>query len=368
MPKVVGSVLLLACLGCVAARAQSPQSRGVISPDGSVALPVMTVPYSDVASPGLQRNFVESMQKWEPFRGQITERPIAQFRAQLDEQIMIPGLRRLREAFAVHIRPAVIGGVRADVVEPADGISPDNRNRVLINLHGGAMMVGARHSGQMESVPIASIGRIRVVTVDYRMAPEHRFPAASEDVARVYEALLRDYRPENIGIYGCSSGASLTAQSLSWFQAHGLPRPGAIGMMGLGANTDGRFGDANYVASGLAGGAVPLRPPGNPTSGGYLQGADPADPLVNPASSDDVLRGFPPSILLSGTRDFALSKVLSTHARLVALGVEADLHVWDGAWHCSFAQGVVHPDVPEHRQAWAAITTFFDTQLGTAAR
>lgn len=59
------------------------------------------------------------------------------------------------------------------------------------------------------------------------MAPEWYFPAASEDVAKVYRELLKSYRPENIGIYGCSAGAGLTSQAVAWFQTHGLPHPPA---------------------------------------------------------------------------------------------------------------------------------------------
>jgi acetyl esterase/lipase len=81
--------------------------------------------------------------------------------------------------------------------------------------------------GLVESIPIASVGAIRVITVDYREGPEYSFPAASEDLAAVYAALLKTYKPRNIGIYGCSAGGILTAQSVAWIGSHGMPSPGA---------------------------------------------------------------------------------------------------------------------------------------------
>jgi epsilon-lactone hydrolase len=145
------------------------------------------------------------------------------------------------------------------VVEPQGGISAANRKRVLINLHGGGFMLGARYGGQQESIPIASLGKFKVITADYRLAPENKFQAGSEDVAAVYRALLKQYLPSNIGIYGCSAGSLLTAEAVAWFQKHGLPRPGAIGLFGEGAVTE--LGESNYIQSALGGG----RPSGRKT-------------------------------------------------------------------------------------------------------
>ena len=69
------------------------------------------------------------------------------------------------------------------------------------------------------------------------MSPEHQCPAASEDVEKVYREVLKHYKPENIGLYGCSAGAALTAQSVAWFIDKNLPLPAAIGMFCLGAIT-----------------------------------------------------------------------------------------------------------------------------------
>lgn len=115
--------------------------------------------------------------------------------------------------------------------------------RVLINLHGGGFAGCWPGCAELESRPIAFLGQVRVVSVDYRQAPDNKFPAASEDVANVYRALLKTYKPNEIGIYGCSAGGMLTAESVAWFQQHALPTPGAIGIFCAGAGEFG--GDAS---------------------------------------------------------------------------------------------------------------------------
>jgi acetyl esterase/lipase len=96
----------------------------------------------------------------------------------------------------------------------------------------------------------SSIGRIRVITVDYRMAPENKYPAAEDDVIALYRELLKMYRAENIGIYGCSAGASLTGSVVAKLIQSGQPKPGVIGMFGYGPFGQRSGGDSNYIFSG----------------------------------------------------------------------------------------------------------------------
>ena len=165
---------------------------------------------------------------------------------------------RMRKRFPVMIKSEVIGGVVTDVVTPAQGISPENQTRVLINLHGGAFMWGAHSGGLVESIPIAVIGKIKIISIDYREAPEYHFPAASEDVAAVYGVLLKTYKPSHIGIYGCSAGGILTGESVAAFGAKGLPNPGAIGTF-CGSVVD-VAGDSAFIAPLLGGQAFTEKP------------------------------------------------------------------------------------------------------------
>jgi len=217
-------------------------------------------------------------------------------------------------------------------------------------------------------MPIASLGQIKVVSLDYRQGPKYHFPAASEDVAAAYKELLKTYRPENIGIYGCSAGGMLTGMSVAWFQKHGLPRPGAVGIFCAGLTAAAGFGgDANYISmpAGEARLSFGLPKPANgkaPAQTGlpYLAGTDPNDPLVAPAASLQVLAKFPPTLIITATRGFELSSAVYTHSLLVKEGVDAELHVWEGLFHGFF----YNPDVPESRDCYDVIVKFFDRHLG----
>jgi epsilon-lactone hydrolase len=92
------------------------------------------------------------------------------------------------------------------------------------------------------------------------------------------------------------------------------------------------------------------------------------DRAIYPVEAPEIQRQFPPSLLMSGTRDSGLSKTVHAHALLVDLGVDAELHIWEGAPHCAFAQPFVDPKVPESQQAWKVMATFFDKRLGRRKR
>jgi acetyl esterase/lipase len=264
--------------------------------------------------------------------------------------------KRLRTEYDVQISATQIRGVHVEIVTPTRGIVPTNKRRVLINVHGGGFLGGWHSNSDLEAVPIASVGSFKVITLDYREAPEYRFPAASEDVAKVYQELLNTYRPKNIGIYGCSAGGLLTAETVAWLEKERLPLPGAVAMLS-GAATYWSDGDSGYFGRAMEGTNLFLE---GADKNPYFQDASPHDALAFPAESASVMARFPPSLLVTGTRDFALSSVVHTHSVLVAQGVEADLHVWEGLGDAFFYD----PYLPESREAYEVIARFFDKHLG----
>jgi monoterpene epsilon-lactone hydrolase len=276
-----------------------------------------------------------------------------------DERRNAPYVERAKVLYPVNIEAKVIGGVRTQVITPKAGIAAENRDRVLINLHGGGFIWGEGSGARAESIPIAGVGRITVITVAYRMAPEFKFPAASEDVAAVYRELLKDHRATSIGIYGCSAGGVLAAEAVAWFEKEGLPIPGAIGTFCGSAAALG--GDSSHLAQPLVGdqpfsGADSDSMSGQP----YFEGASAKDPLVHPINSPAVLRAFPPTLLIAGSRDFMASSLYATQAALADAGVDAELHVWDGMWHAFFFD----PDLPESQQVYRVVVSFFAKHLG----
>ena len=263
-----------------------------------------------------------------------------------------PDYLTMRASYPVTVKEKSIDGVLTEVFTPKGGVVKENTHRVLINLHGGGFVFGARTYSHLESIPIAALGKIPVISVDYRMAPEHRYPAAMEDVLRVYKALLADYLPENIGLYGSSAGAVLTSQVTAALIKEQLPLPAAVGMFFASAH-GWHAGDSAQLASGINP-DYPME--GVLVNGHYFSEIDDQDPRVFPGYDETVLSQFPPALLLSGFRDFALSPVLKTHSELTRLGVAASLNVWDGLGH------TFHYDsqLAESQDAYRIIVDFFD--------
>ena len=264
--------------------------------------------------------------------------------------------KRLRARYAVTTEQQEIGGVHAEAFVAAGGIAAENRKRVLIDLHGGAFLGGWGINSESESVPLAALARMKVISIDYREGPEHAFPAASDDVTAVYRELLKRYKPEDIGIYGCSAGALLAAEAITGFHKENLPLPGAVAMLS-GAASYWSDGDSGYFGRAIYGDDLVFESADrNP----YFKETPPSDALAFPVLSAAIMGRFPPSLLISGTRDIALSSVVYTHSVLVARGVQAELHVWEGMGHAFFYD----VDLPESRAAYQVIVRFFDTHLG----
>ena len=343
----------LAGLASVSHGAQKP--RPVASADGSMALPALTVPYSMYASP-------ESLMRFRQVLVESKQSPgldggIEAARSFYDK-INADRVERMKKLYPVKLSTQTIAGVGADVVEPASGVAPGNRRRVLINLHGGGFLWGAHSGALVEAIPVAAVGRIKVIGVDYRQGPEHVFPAASDDVVAVYRELLKTYPAANIGIYGCSAGGILAAEVVARLISDGVELPGAIGTFCGSIAPFG--GDSSYDSPALSGDPVGGGPISITERLPYFKGADASDPLVLPANSPDMLKQFPPTLLITGSRDFAMSSVLQSQRLLTKAGVEADLHVWDGMWHSFFSD----PELPESQEAYAVVARFFDKHLG----
>lgn len=270
-------------------------------------------------------------------------------------------LAEMDHAFATKRQRSEIGGVTVDVVDPTSGIAPENRKRVLINVHGGAFLWGAGSGALVEAIPIAATMRIRVVTIDYRLAPEHRYPAASEDVTAVYRDLLKTYPASAIGIYGCSAGGVIAAQSTAWLRAAGLPRPGAIGT--FCATGAAYSGDSPYLAGPTMGETPRVGPLPATLPSPYMAGVAATDTRAYPLDSVRETRAMPPTLLLAGSRDFAASALTLAHRRLAGAGVPSELYLFDGLPHAFF----VWPDMPESHEAYRLIAGFFHRHLSHGA-
>jgi acetyl esterase/lipase len=277
------------------------------------------------------------------------------YRNWADVEFYPRAIAKIRERYPVTIQAREIAGVYTEIISPEAGVASANKGRVLINLHAGGFTFGARLCGQLESIPIASTAGIDVISVDYRLAPEHRHPAAVEDVIAVYRELLKSYDPRNIGIFGSSAGALLTAQAIFRMVKDNLPTPGAVAMLFAGATYWGEGDSAKWAAAIHGRTNIP-----DPKEHLYFQDVEDEDATAFPLYSPETLAHFPPSLLVSGGRDIALSSVIHTHARLTASGVPAQLNIWEGVGH-AFSLDF---RLPQSEELYATLVRFFGQNLG----
>ena len=330
-------------------------ARPQFEANGDTRVPGFTLPVSRLisAEAAAFQRMRATMPSFDPMSADVD---IATRREQINAYAA-QALPRLQE-FRVEIESRMIGGVEVLDFIPIGCHDPD---RVLINLHGGAFCVGWDGIARLESIPIAALAKMRIISVNYRMAPEHRHPAGVEDVAAVYAALLEDYAPGHIGIFGGSAGGNLAAQAAAWLPAHGLPQAGAVGILGAGGAPFG-WGESAWV-TGYTDGSFPPPPPGaseaEDITKGYFDGWDMKDASISPAFHLDVLAKFPPTLILTGTRALDMSPAIFTNSQLLKAGVRSTLVVGEGMGHCFHYQ----LNVPEGRDACDLIVRFFHENL-----
>ncbi len=331
--------------------AEPAPGKPQIDDDGTVHVPAFELPFSSLASPEAKALTILKIRN--PTASLPPTATIAERREQKAEGTDARRIVAMKAIYDVDMVEQRIGGVLTQVFLPKAGIAPKNRDRVLVNMHGGGFNTGGLTTSQAESIPFAAVGAIKVVSIDYRMAPEAHYPAASEDVAAVYKGLLKNYKPSNIVFYGCSAGGTLTAQSMAWFQTHGLPRPAAAGVFssGVGGVTGG---DSLRVTSRM-GSVLRDAEPGPAFRGEYFEGADVNDPALDPLASKAILAKFPPTLLMTGTRAGDMSRLIYSHRALVKAGVDARMVLWDGVDHCFMSEG----ELPESREAVEIAIKFF---------
>jgi acetyl esterase/lipase len=265
------------------------------------------------------------------------------------------GLPALREKLGVTLETSTIAGVQVFILTPKE-IPPANRNRLLVNVHGGGYVFGPGESGTGEATAMAARG-FKVIAIDYRMPPDFPYPAAMDDAMAVWKALVKTHDPRSMAIFGSSTGGGMTLAMILRAKREGVPLPAAIAP-GTPWSDLTETGDTyktnewldNVLVSwhGWLGHAAEL----------YANGHDLKDPQLSPIYGD--FSGFPPAILTSGTRDLFLSLTVLTHRKLRRAGVEAELQVFEGASH---AQYYINPLTPESKEAFTEIARFFDKHL-----
>lgn len=322
---------------------------------GSREIPARTIPVPLTVSDELKKYAARSL---DPQLGLIPNskeqwRLLVSEKASLD----INKFERLLERYPVNIEAVTIAGVKAHIVTPKE-ISPQNSNRLLLHLHGGGYVFNGGKVGLGEAVLMSYHGKFRIVSVDYRMAPDFPYPAALEDSISVYRELLKTTKPSRLAIFGTSSGGGLAAATVLKLQELGEPLPGSVG---LGTpwvdftKTGDTFFTLEYVDNVLGRYDGMLKACAELYAGSH----DLRDKFISPVYAD-YTDAFPPTILTTGTRDLFLSDTVRLERKQRMAGVETRIQIFDGMSHAQYISAFM---APESKEAFEVMAAFFDKHL-----
>ncbi|MCR4641801.1 MAG: alpha/beta hydrolase [Lachnospiraceae bacterium] len=240
-----------------------------------------------------------------------------------------------------------------ELLRPAENFEENRRRRVILQLHGGGYY-GRIHNTYRDAAAmyIEVSGGADVLSPDYRVAPEHPYPAALEDALEAYKWLLeQDYLPENTVFAGDSAGGGLALALGLYLKDHGLPMPAGIVTMSAwtdltksGDSYQEKF-DEDPIFGGTRNSLVYKE--------GYYLDHDPMDPYISPVNGD--YRGFPPMLLQVGEQEMLLDDTLSVGQKARFAGGRVRVHVYPGMFHI-FQMGFTM--WPEAREAWREIGQF----------
>jgi monoterpene epsilon-lactone hydrolase len=236
---------------------------------------------------------------------------------------------------------------------PAEWLRPPSAmpGRVVLYLHGGGYVIGSPRSHRHLAAAIAGAAEASALLLDYRLAPEHPFPAAVEDATAAYRWLLdQAIAPERIVIAGDSAGGGLTVATLLALREARVPLP--AGGVCISPWVDLTCSGGSY---GTKADADPIvqRSGVEEMARAYLGAAPPRTPLASPLFAD--LRGLPPLLIHVGSDEVLLDDAVQLEARAKAAGVDATLEVYDRmihVWHWFL------PMLEEAESAVAAIGRF----------
>lgn len=244
-------------------------------------------------------------------------------------------------------QPASINGVSGEWLLPKTG----DGGRVILYLHGGGYALGSPLSHRDMVGAMGDAAHARAFLADYRLAPEHPFPAAVEDAVAAYRGLLEmGIDPAKLCIAGDSAGGGLTVATLVALRDGGLPLPAA----GICISPWADLTCSSNSMTSMAEADPMLRPDALRWMAGlYLNGQDPKSPLASPVFAD--LKGLPPLLIQVGTEEALYDDAITLSRVAHEAGVDATLEVWEGMMHVWHLMAKL---IPEGKRAIEAIGAF----------
>ncbi len=254
----------------------------------------------------------------------------------------------------VHVGPRRGAGVEGEWLVPKRAAA----DQVLLYIHGGGWFMGSPKTHRALVAALARAARVRAFSLDYRLAPEHPYPAALDDCVAAYEWLLEGgVRPERVVVGGDSAGGNLALALMLRLRAAGTPLPaGAVLLSPItdlaltGASHTTHKAEDPYFAH------VEL----GPTIAQYVGAADRTSPYLSPLRAD--LGGLPPMLIHAGDHEVLLDDAVRLGERAAVAGVEVHTVVWPGMMHVF---QTLAPYVPEARTANREIGEFIRSRMGS---
>lgn len=256
-------------------------------------------------------------------------------------------LADLKARTGITIEAASVGGSPAYIITPKD-IPESKRSHLIFNLHSGGYWCCAGEAGLVEAALIAALGGYKVVSVDYPLLPEHRYPAAVDVAWSAWKSIIASNDPRKVAVVSSSAGGAMTLALMLRAKAQGLPMPSSLVLGSPWADLTERDGEPADLWNGIA-----------QTAKMYANGRELRDPQVSPVFGD--LRGLPPTMLISGSRDVFLPMVTRLHQKLRADSVASDLALFEGLEHVGYLGSTA---APMTKDVFARITHFVSVHLG----
>jgi monoterpene epsilon-lactone hydrolase len=338
---VLGSVLTVAAV--VSGRTQSPARE----------VPARTLLPPDTASPEIQTREGRGVSAtWNVIPKTDEEWAAVAGRGAGAPGHIGGGDQATLDRFGVKSEARLVNGVNTYLLTP-NSLPPENKDKLLVHVHGGCYVLGG--GGVGEGIRMAGFGHYKVLSVDYRRPPHAFYPAAHDDVVNVWKGAITMAEPRNTALFGTSAGGALVLSTVLRLKQEGVALPAVIASGTPMADLTGH-GDSfrtNHMVDNVLVGVGRC----DAMAEYYAHGHDLRDPLLSPIYGD--MRGFPPAILTTGTRDLLLSSTVRVHRKLRQAGVDARLQVFEGQSHGSY-----NTDTPEGKEAFEEMAKFFAMYLG----
>lgn len=282
-----------------------------------------------------ERDAGASLPNWDAATS-VWEQKQKEFEAEAEKPIS-----KIIEIYKPTIKTVFLDGIRAIEIIPKDY---QKSKKVIIYIHGGGFVFYSADVTLLSSIPLADASGLKIITIDYTLAPQAKSHQILNEVIKAYKELLKEYKPEDIAIYGDSAGGSITAGAVLKMRDLQIDLPSVVVLWSAWLDLD-KIGDSYFTLKNTD---------PNLVYKGFLENCAEAyelksewkNPYVSPVYGD-YSKDFPPTLIQVGSKEIFLSNSIRMYRKLKENNKEVELDVYEGMWHVW--QG--NYDIPESKMA-----------------